>query len=69
MNALQLVTLAAIRGASFLVMRMGTPDFGVVPLIALRAASNASPERTMPPARVPIGHGTRLAFWPVRDKE
>ncbi|ABB10680.1 hypothetical protein [Burkholderia lata] len=42
MNALQLVTLAAIWGASFLFMRMGAPDFGVVPLIALRA-SNASP--------------------------
>jgi drug/metabolite transporter (DMT)-like permease len=36
MNALQLVTLAAIWGASFLFMRMGAPDFGVVPLIALR---------------------------------
>jgi threonine/homoserine efflux transporter RhtA len=38
MNALQLVTLAAIWGASFLFMRMGAPDFGVVPLIALRVA-------------------------------
>ncbi len=36
MNALQLVTLAAIWGASFLFMRMGAPEFGVVPLIALR---------------------------------
>jgi drug/metabolite transporter (DMT)-like permease len=36
MNALQLVTLAAIWGASFLFMRMGAPDFGVVPLITLR---------------------------------
>ncbi|KWF63081.1 DMT family transporter [Burkholderia pseudomultivorans] len=38
MNALQLVTLAAIWGASFLFMRMGAPAFGVVPLIALRVA-------------------------------
>lgn len=36
MNALQLVTLAAIWGASFLFMRRGAPEFGVVPLIALR---------------------------------
>ncbi|MBM2767777.1 DMT family transporter [Burkholderia anthina] len=38
MNALQLVTLAAIWGASFLFMRMGAPSFGAVPLIALRVA-------------------------------
>ncbi|RQS66897.1 DMT family transporter [Burkholderia sp. Bp8963] len=38
MNALQLVILAAIWGASFLFMRMGAPEFGVVPLIALRVA-------------------------------
>lgn len=38
MNALQLVTLAAIWGASFLFMRMGAPEFGVIPLIALRVA-------------------------------
>ena len=38
MNALQLVTLAAIWGASFLYMRMGAPSFGAVPLIALRVA-------------------------------
>jgi drug/metabolite transporter (DMT)-like permease len=36
MNAFQLVTLAAIWGASFLFMRVGAPHFGVVPLIALR---------------------------------
>lgn len=35
-NAIQLVTLAAIWGASFLFMRMGAPDFGVIPLIAVR---------------------------------
>jgi len=38
MNALQLVTLAAIWGASFLFMRMGAPEFGAIPLIALRVA-------------------------------
>jgi drug/metabolite transporter (DMT)-like permease len=36
MNAIQLVTLAAIWGASFLFMRIGAPAFGVVPLIAVR---------------------------------
>ena len=36
MNALRLLTLAAIWGASFLFMRMAAPDFGVIPLIALR---------------------------------
>jgi drug/metabolite transporter (DMT)-like permease len=35
-NAIQLVTLAAIWGASFLFMRIGAPDFGVIPLIAVR---------------------------------
>ncbi len=36
MNAIQLIVLAAIWGASFLFLRMGAPDFGAVPLIALR---------------------------------
>ncbi|MGU7783553.1 DMT family transporter [Burkholderia sp. PU8-34] len=36
MNAIQLISLAAIWGASFLFMRMGAPAFGVIPLIALR---------------------------------
>jgi len=35
-NAIQLVMLAPIWGASFLFMRMGAPDFGVIPLIAVR---------------------------------
>ncbi|MBB5189919.1 drug/metabolite transporter (DMT)-like permease [Silvimonas terrae] len=36
MNAVELVVLAAIWGASFLFMRMGSSEFGPVPLIALR---------------------------------
>ncbi|GGP24623.1 DMT family transporter [Silvimonas amylolytica] len=36
MNAIELVVLAAIWGASFLFMRMGSAEFGPVPLIALR---------------------------------
>jgi drug/metabolite transporter (DMT)-like permease len=35
-NAIQLTVLAAIWGASFLFMRMAAPEFGVIPLIALR---------------------------------
>ncbi|MFC5474862.1 DMT family transporter [Paraherbaspirillum soli] len=36
MNIVELLILAAIWGASFLFMRVGTPEFGPVPLIALR---------------------------------
>lgn len=36
MNAIQLVTFAAIWCASFLFMRMGAPDLSVTSLIALR---------------------------------
>ncbi|SFI11101.1 Threonine/homoserine efflux transporter RhtA [Collimonas sp. OK307] len=36
MNIVELFLLAAIWGASFLFMRVGTPEFGPVPLIALR---------------------------------
>lgn len=36
MNLLELLLLAAIWGASFLFMRMGAPELGPVPLIALR---------------------------------
>jgi drug/metabolite transporter (DMT)-like permease len=36
MNALELILLAAIWGASFLFMRIGAPEFGPIPLIALR---------------------------------
>lgn len=38
MNAIQLVILAAIWGASFLFMKMAAPSFGVIPLIGLRVA-------------------------------
>lgn len=35
-HLVQLITLAAIWGASFLFLRIGAPAFGVIPLIALR---------------------------------
>jgi drug/metabolite transporter (DMT)-like permease len=38
MNALELGTLAAIWGASFLLMRVGAQDFGPIPLMALRVS-------------------------------
>jgi drug/metabolite transporter (DMT)-like permease len=38
MNALELLLLAAMWGASFLFMRIAVPEFGPVPLIALRVA-------------------------------
>jgi drug/metabolite transporter (DMT)-like permease len=38
MNALELLLLAAIWGASFLFMRVAVPEFGPVPLIAFRVA-------------------------------
>lgn len=70
MNALQLVTLAAIWGASFLFMRRGAPEFGVVPLIALRVTRvERQPITHAPPRARTMRPSTRLAFWPVRDKE
>lgn len=36
MNIVELFLLASIWGASFLFMRIGTPEFGPIPLIALR---------------------------------
>ena len=40
-NLLQLVTLAALWGASFLFIRVGVTDFGVAPLMALRVGIGA----------------------------
>jgi drug/metabolite transporter (DMT)-like permease len=37
-NAIELLSLAALWGASFLFMRVGAPELGPVPLIALRVA-------------------------------
>lgn len=36
MNVIELITLAAVWGASFLFMRVATPELGAIPLIALR---------------------------------
>lgn len=36
MNVIELITLAAVWGASFLFMRVATPELGPIPLIALR---------------------------------
>ncbi len=41
MNLLELFALGAIWGASFLFMRIGAPEFGPIPLIALRVAIGA----------------------------
>ncbi len=41
MNVLELFALGAIWGASFLFMRIGAPEFGPVPLIAVRVAIGA----------------------------
>ncbi|MGF6611747.1 hypothetical protein OKW45_006669 [Paraburkholderia sp. WSM4175] len=38
MNLIELLTLAAIWGASFLFMRVAVPELGPIPLIALRVA-------------------------------
>jgi drug/metabolite transporter (DMT)-like permease len=37
-DALELITLAALWGASFLFMKVAVPEFGVVPLVGLRCA-------------------------------
>lgn len=40
-NLVQLLVLAALWGASFLFIRVGVPDFGVAPLMALRVGIGA----------------------------
>ncbi|WP_283149209.1 DMT family transporter [Silvimonas soli] len=64
MNAIELTVLAAIWGASFLFMRVGAPEFGPVPLIALRvgiAALMLLPVLLQPQARKDI----RQRWWPL----
>ena len=40
-DILQIIAMAAVWGASFLFLRMATPDFGPVPLIAIRVGVSA----------------------------
>ena len=42
MNAVTLIILAALWGASFLFMRVATPEFGAIPLIAVRVTIAAA---------------------------
>jgi drug/metabolite transporter (DMT)-like permease len=64
MNLIELFTLAAIWGASFLFMRVATPDFGPIALIALRVAIAAlvlSPVLRFADARRQL----RANLWPL----
>lgn len=64
MNLLELVLLAAIWGASFLFMRIATPEFGPIPLIALRvgiAAIVLAPVLRLATARRQF----RAKAWPL----
>jgi len=64
MNIAELFSLAAIWGASFLFMRVGTPEFGPVPLIALRvgiAALVLLPVLRSAAARAQV----RSKLWPL----
>lgn len=64
MNAFELIVLAAIWGASFLFMRIGAPEFGPVPLIALRvgiAALMLLPVLLQQQARKDV----RTHWWPL----
>lgn len=63
-NFIELVLLAAIWGASFLFMRVATPVFGAIPLIALRvgiAALLLAPVLRIPGAFVQF----RSRLWPL----
>lgn len=64
MNLIELFTLAAIWGASFLFMRVATPDFGPIALIALRVAIAAlvlTPVLRSAPARRQF----KANVWPL----
>jgi len=64
MNAIELLVLAAIWGASFLFMRVAVPELGPIPLIALRVAIAAlvlAPVLRSAPARSQF----RSKAWPL----
>ncbi|WP_211441060.1 DMT family transporter [Collimonas humicola] len=64
MNIAELFSLAAIWGASFLFMRIGTPEFGPVPLIALRVGIAALV--LLPVLRSAVARGQlRSKLWPM----
>jgi drug/metabolite transporter (DMT)-like permease len=65
MNFIELLLLAAIWGASFLFMRVATPEFGPIALIALRvgiAALTLAPVLRMPDAIVQFRSKLRPLF-------
>ncbi|MGB7195903.1 MAG: DMT family transporter [Collimonas pratensis] len=64
MNIAELLSLAAIWGASFLFMRIGAPEFGPVPLIALRVGIAALVLLPVLRSAVARGH-LRSKLWPM----
>jgi drug/metabolite transporter (DMT)-like permease len=64
MNIVELFLLAAIWGASFLFMRVGTPEFGPVPLIALRVGIAALVLLPVLRSAAARGH-LRSKAWPM----
>src|SRR6202012_6258524 len=59
-NLLQLLILAALRGASFLFIRVGVTDFGVAPLMALRFGIGAIFLAIVLIARRPLRQSARV---------
>jgi drug/metabolite transporter (DMT)-like permease len=64
MNIAELLSLAAIWGASFLFMRIGAPEFGPVPLIALRVGIAALVLLPVLRSAVARNH-LRRKLWPM----
>ncbi|SFA70254.1 Threonine/homoserine efflux transporter RhtA [Collimonas sp. OK607] len=64
MNITELFLLAAVWGASFLFMRVGTPEFGPVPLIALRVGIAALVLLPVLRSAVARAH-VRKKAWPL----
>ncbi|AIY41914.1 Permease of the drug/metabolite transporter (DMT) superfamily [Collimonas arenae] len=64
MNLAELFSLAAIWGASFLFMRIGAPEFGPVPLIALRVGIAALVLFPVLRSAVARNH-LRSKLWPM----